>query len=147
MKLFNSAFEVSLRALLLLSQTANINMTLDRIVAYDFISLYGRYFDLSETNLHGDNDFGFSELSARRGVMQTALKDLVLDGLVKATRRNNGFCYVITTVGLDFCRAQTTDYANAYRCLVNSTHKKFASMTEVEIMSAISQKATDTLRR
>ena len=147
MKLFNSTFEVSLRALLLLSQTANANMTLDRIVSYDFISLYGRYFDLSETNLHGDNDFGFSELSARRGVMQVALKELVLDGLVKATRRQNGFCYEITTVGLDFCRTQTTDYANAYRCLVNAAHKKYAGMTEVEIMTSISQKATYTLRR
>ena len=147
MKLFNSTFEVSLRVMLVLSQTANANMTLDRIVAYDFIAIYGRYFDLAESNLHGDNDFGFSELSARRGVMQTAIKDLVLDGLVKAIRRSNGFCYEITSIGRDFCKAQTTDYAEAYRHLVCSVHNKYANMTEVEIMSVISQNATNALRR
>lgn len=85
-KLFNSTFEVSLRALLLLSQTADVNMTIDRIVAYDFISLYSRHFDLAEINLHGDNEYGFSELSARITVMQAALKELVLDGLAKIIR-------------------------------------------------------------
>ena len=85
--------------MLLLSQTADVNMTIDRIVAYDFISLYSRHFDLAEINLHGDNEYGFSELSARRTVMQAALKELVLDGLAKAIRRKDGFCYEITDTG------------------------------------------------
>jgi len=146
-KLFNSTFEVSLRALLLLSQTADANMTIDRIVAYDFISLYSRHFDLAEINLHGDNEYGFSELSARRTVMQAALKELVLDGLAKAIRRKDGFCYEITDTGTAFCQKQVTDYANTYRRLASATHKKFKTMTEGEIMAIISQKATHALRR
>lgn len=146
-KLFNSTFEVSLRAVLLLSQATAVNMTIDRIVAYDFISLYSNHFDLSEMNLHGDNEYGFGELSARRTVMQSALKGLVLDGLVKATRRKYGFCYEITDAGVAFCKKQTTDYANTYRQLAKATHKKFTKMTEVEIMTVISQKATHALRR
>ena len=146
-KLFNSTFEVSLRALLLLSQTADANMTIDRIVAYDFISLYSRHFDLAEINLHGDNEYGFSELSARRTVMQAALKELVLDGLAKAIRRKDGFCYEITDTGTAFCQKQVTDYANTYCQLARTTHKNFKTMTEVEIMAIISQKATHALRR
>ena len=146
-KLFNSTFEVSLRALLLLSQTADVNITIDRIVAYDFISLYSRHFDLAEINLHGDNEYGFSELSARRTVMQAALKELVLDGLAKAIRRKDGFCYEITDTGAAFCQKQTTDYAKTYCRLASATHKKFKTMTEVEIMTIISQKATHALRR
>ena len=146
-KLFNSTFEVSLRALLLLSQTADVNMTIDRIVAYDFISLYSRHFDLADINLHGDNEYGFSELSARRTVMQAALKELVLDGLVKAIRGKNGFCYEITDAGAAFCKKQTTDYANTFRQLAKTTHNKFSKLTEVEIMAVISQKATYALRR
>ena len=146
-KLYNSTFEVSLRALLLLSQTTDMNVTIDRLVAYDFISLYSRHFDLADTNLHGDNEYSFSELSTRRAVMQTALKELVLDGLVKATRRKDGFCYEITDTGTAFCKKQTTDYANTYRQLAKATHKKFIKMTEVEIMAVISQKATQALRR
>lgn len=146
-KLFNSTFEVSLRALLLLSQTADVNMTIDRLVAYDFISLYGRHFDLAEVNLHGDNEYGFSELSARRAVMQAALKELVLDGLARATRRKDGFCYEITEIGTAFCKRQTTDYAKTYRQLANATHQKYKEMTEVEVMAVINQKATIALRR
>lgn len=133
--------------MLLLSQTADVNMTIDRIVAYDFISLYSRHFDLADINLHGDNEYGFSELSARRTVMQAALKELVLDGLAKAIRRKDGFCYEITDTGAAFCQKQTTDYAKTYCWLASATHKKFKTMTEVEIMTIISQKATHALRR
>jgi hypothetical protein len=146
-KLFNSSFEVSLRVVLLLSQIGNADMTLDRIVGYDFISLYSRYFDLVDINLHGDNEFGFSELSARRVVVQAALKNLVLDGLVKANRLEGGFCYEITDAGSAFCKKQISDYANTYRNLVISTHKKYENVTEVELMAVISRKATQALRR
>lgn len=79
--------------------------------------------------------------------MQAALRELVLDGLTKATRRKDGFCYEITDAGVAFCKRQTTDYANTYRQLARATHKKFKTMTEVEIMAVINQKATHALRR
>lgn len=146
-KIFNSAFEVSLRIMLMLSQTVGSDMSIDRIVAYDFISLYSAYFDLADVNLHGDNEFGFSELSARRGVVQDALKVLVLDGLVKVRRCRSGFCYEITEAGVAFTKGQKTDYANSYRSLVRKVHKRYAEIAEIEIMTIISQKATYALRR
>ena len=138
-KIFNSAFEVSLRIMLMLSQTVGSDMSIDRIVAYDFISLYSAYFDLAE--------FGFSELSARRGVVQDALKVLVLDGLVNVRRCRSGFCYEITEAGVAFTKGQKTDYANSYRSLVRKVHKRYAEIAEIEIMTIISQKATYALRR
>ena len=76
-------------------------MTLDRIVAYDFIAIYGRHFGIADANLHGDNDYGFSELSTRRAVLQDSLKALVLDGLVRATRQSEGFCYKMMKQAID----------------------------------------------
>lgn len=122
-------------------------MTLDRIVAYDFIAIYSRHFGIADANLHGDNDYGFSELSTRRAVLQEALKTLVLDGLVKATRQSEGFCYKITDTGYRFCRGQKTEYANTYRQLVKVTHKKYEEASEVELMTAISRKSAEALRR
>ena len=136
-----------MRIMLMLSQTVGSDMSLDRIVAYDFISLYSAYFDLSDTNLHGDNEFGFSELSARRDVVQDALKGLVLDGLVKVRRCRSGFCYETTEAGVAFTKGQITDYANSYRSLVRKVHKCYSEMAEIEIMTIISQKATHALRR
>ena len=73
-KLFNSTFEVSLRLMLLLSVTGDVPMTVDRIAAYDVITIYSRDFGLSEEVLHGDNEFGLSEFASRRNKTQIALR-------------------------------------------------------------------------
>ena len=69
---FNSTFEVSLRILLLLSESGDAGLSIDRIAAYDFITIYSRYFDLSDRVLHGENEFGYSEIASRRNKAQTA---------------------------------------------------------------------------
>lgn len=146
-KLFNSTFEVSLRIIMLLSAIAGTEMTIDRIVAYDFMSVYGRYFGLSDENLHGDNNYGFSEFSTRRTVVQDALKTLVTDGLIKASRRDAGFCYEVSQSGRKFAKNQKTEYAAEYCRIVKVTHKKYKSKSEVELMTVISNKSTEALRR
>ena len=50
-ELFNSPFELSLRVLIILN-TAQLRLTIDKIVAYDFISTYSSDFGISESNLH-----------------------------------------------------------------------------------------------
>mgnify|MGYP007135424621 FL=1 len=94
-KIFNTTFESSLRILLLLSVSGDEQMTLDRIADYDFITIYSKYFGISDMALHGENEFGLSEFAARRGMMQSTMKSLVLDGLVSVKRRQNGFQYSI----------------------------------------------------
>lgn len=136
-----------MRALLLLSIAEGENMTLDRIVAYDFITIYSRHFGIENTNLHGDNDYGFSELSIRRSALQEALKTLALDRLVKAVRQSEGFCYKITETGYGFCSGQKTEYANTYRKLAKATHEKYEAASEVELMTMISRKSAEALKR
>lgn len=122
-------------------------MNLDRITAYDFITIYSKYFGISDVNLHGDNNFGFSEFSAKRTVVQEATRELVLDGLISAIHRKNGFCYVVTDTGRNFCASQNNDYANDYRAMVTNTHKHYRTMTDVDILAEISQRSTESLRR
>lgn len=97
-KIFNTTFESSLRILLLLSVSEDEQMTLDRIADYDFITIYSKYFGISNMALHGENEFGLSEFAARRGMMQITMKSLVLDGLVSVKRRQNGFQYSISAI-------------------------------------------------
>ena len=82
LKLFNSTFEVSLRLMLLLSVANDAPMSVDRIAAYDVITIYSRDFGLSNEVLHGDNEFGLSEFASRRSKTQVALRELVLNGSV-----------------------------------------------------------------
>ncbi len=58
--IFNTSFEVSLRILIILN-TVQTRLSIDRITALDFIAIYGKDFGVSEYNLHGDNDYRFSE--------------------------------------------------------------------------------------
>ena len=146
-RLFNTTFELSLRAVLLLSVSDRRDMTLDRIAAYDFIAIYGVYFGLTENNLHGENDYSFSEFTSRRELLNEALRSLVLDGLVRATHRKSGFCYEITEGGRSFCDKQCTEYANAYRTMVSKTNQEFGHRPEVDLLAIISKKAKEALRR
>ena len=72
-RLFNTPFELSLHVVLLLD-VANAEITLDRITAYDFITIYCEDFGVADKSLNGENGFAFSELSARRSLTKTAIK-------------------------------------------------------------------------
>lgn len=95
-KVFNTEFEISMRLLLVLSLSNNNKFTIDKLVTADFISNYSKEFGLSNSNLHGDNEFSFSEFSARRSLSQQAIKQLVLENLVRVSYSNDGFIYSIT---------------------------------------------------
>lgn len=146
-KLFNSEFEISLRILLLLSEVDNSGITIDRIVAYDFITIYNKYFEISEINLNGDNNFGFAEIASRRIHIQNSLKTLVLDKLISVLRKEDGFRYCINADGRKFSQQLTTDYALMYRAMAKKTIKAFNNKSDVVILSLISKKSTEALRR
>lgn len=57
---FNSIFENSLRLLILLD-IYDMPQTVDMLYAVDFMTVYGRSFGITETNLNGYNEYRFSE--------------------------------------------------------------------------------------
>lgn len=145
-KLFNSEFETSLRIMLLLSVCGK-EITIDRIAEYDLLTVYSRYFDLSEQVLNGDNDFGFSEYAARRKKIQETLKVMVLDGTVKVIRSTDGFRYAITETGLSASKKMQSEYAAIYKKLVKISVLKFGNKTDSEIMDEINNASIKFLRR
>ena len=145
-KLFNSTFEVSLRLMLLLSVTGDVPMTVDRIAAYDVMTIYSRDFGLSEEVLHGDNEFGLSEFASRRNKTQIALRDLVLNGSVKALTSNKGFSYQITPVGKSVAENMVTQYATDYKRLAKITAARYRSMKDEDIMTVINTTSEESLR-
>lgn len=145
-KIFNSTFETSLRIMLLLSVCGN-GITADKIAGYDLLTVYSRYFDLSDQVLNGDNDFGFSEYAARRKNIQGTLKDMVLEGTVKVARGNDGFRYAITEAGFNVSKNMQSEYAVMYKKLALITASKFRNKTDSEIMDVINRASMKSLRR
>ena len=145
-KVFNTEFEISMRLLLVLSLSNN-KFTIDKLVTADFISNYSKEFGLSNSNLHGDNEFSFSEFSVRRSLSQQAIKQLVLENLVRVSYSNDGFIYSITERGLALCSSLASDYANEYRLYAHKAIIYMDSKNEKELLNLISREASKSLRK
>lgn len=112
--ILGSKFEASLRILLLLGAAQEIALTEGEIVALDYITVYAHDFGLAESNLHGSGKYRFGEFTSRRPTISTAIRQLVLDGLVVVLRSSGGFQYKLGSDGLDFALSLETEYADTY---------------------------------
>ncbi len=138
--LFNSTFEMELRVAVLLSEGAEQKFSVDRILAMDFITCYGKVFRFSDSNLHGDNSYMYSELSNRRALIQEAVKPLVYRGIIAATV-SNGYLYQITDAGLNYVNSLESEYAQIYRSIAKEVIAELGNMTDEELMNAIHSKS------
>lgn len=146
-EIFNSSFETGLRVLLVLSSIQPKTATIDRIAAYDFITIYGRDFGVSHINLHGDSNFNFSELASKRASFNEGIKEFVLNGLISINRTQEGFTYFLNDKGKKYVESLSSDYANQYLEIIQKVHKKFAGTSDEGIINLINKKAIKELRR
>ena len=145
-KLFNTPFELSLHVVLLLDMT-DTGLTLDRIAAYDFIAIYCEDFGVADRSLNGENGFAFSELSARRNLTKTAIKDLVVDGLVVATDDETGILYSVSDIGKKMSEGFQSEYAERYKELMHLVVDKYGNYSDVQLFNEINRQSTKSLRR
>lgn len=139
-KVFNSELELSLRIMLTL-YTASRELNADEIVLSDFITIYSHEFGLSRNSLHGDNEFSFSELAARREQFNNALKGLVVNGYVTVLTDNNGFTYQISDLGESVCDSMSTDYSDTYIENSYNAQEYMKDKTTTELFSYINRLA------
>lgn len=62
---FNTAFETSLRLLILLDES-DVDLDVESIQTVDFMATYGKEFSIAENSANGDNPFMFCELATRK---------------------------------------------------------------------------------
>lgn len=145
--IFNSSFEAGLRVLLLLSSICPQSATVDRITAYDFMTIYGKDFGVSEINLHGDSNFNFSELASKRAQCNEGIKEFVLNGLISIRRTNEGFTYTLNSAGKKYISSLSSDYAKQYLTTSKAVQNKFSALSDEELLNQINKKAIKELRR
>lgn len=95
---FNSVFEISLRVLCILNEN-NKPISLERIYCLDFISTYAKDFGYYSINLHGNNNYNYSEFTTRIRLIKDSLKDLVLQRYVDFSVTPKGLLYSISKKG------------------------------------------------
>ena len=146
-EIFNTPFESGLRALLILYSNDSEGLTIDRIVAYDFMTIYGGELGLSERNLHGINHYSFSELSSKRTICSEGVKCFVLDGLISFIQNKEGFIYSLTPAGKQYVEKLESNYKEQFLKSLNEVQKKYDRVPDTELVRIINNAAVNALRR
>lgn len=144
MKIFNTAFESELRALMLLSVFNNSPLSLDQITLLDFITIYGKAFRVSTYDLHGNNLYKFSELNARRSMFKNGLKRGVLDHFIQLRYSSvSGFLYKINDQGLMYVDTLSSTYKTEYIAILKNVKDKFGHKSPKELLAIYKDKALE----
>lgn len=140
-KIFNTPFENMLR-ILLLTETVNKSMNIDRMAALDFICIFGKKCRVLDKNLHGDNEFGFSEFTTKRERITEAAKLAVKNNFLMVENTKDGFAYSINARGKQVNKGLQSPYARAYVIGAKIVISRFSAYSDEEILEYISDLST-----
>lgn len=141
-----STFEISLRILLMLNKLSPMKLDEQQIGAIDFISVYAADFGLLDENLHGYSNYRYSEFPARKQIVTSALKNLVLDGYVRLYPTSIGYTYSILEVGKTVCDKLTSSYAKEYILAVQSVIDRFDKANAAAMLKEINRLTIQSLQ-
>jgi hypothetical protein len=144
---YNTIFEVSLRVLMTLEASPRDWLSADRITAADFICTYGKDFGVTDSNLHGDNSYRYSEFALRREITKEALKSLVSRRLADVTATAEGFAYALSRDGGEYCAELVCGYSDEYRELAQAVKALTAGMTERDVIALIHGRSLSSVQR
>ena len=139
---FNTPFENMLR-ILLLCNTFKKPANADRLVALDFICIFGKKCKVLDKNLHGDNEFGFSEFTTKRERITEAIKLAVKNNFLEVEKSGDGFLYSISERGIAVVKSLESPYAHDYTVGAKIVCNRFASFTDEGILKYISDLSTE----
>ncbi len=146
-EIFNSVFELSLRALLVL-KAAQRPLTEEEVATADFITVYGTDFGIADVNLHGDNSYKYCESATRHKKIDAALKDLTLHGLIELVlSEKTGMVYKINSAGDSLCDSLESTYAKEYLLYSQRALQYISSRGIKVIRSEILRKSQSNIRR
>ena len=140
-KIFNTPFENMLR-ILLLTETVNKPMNIDRMAALDFLCIFGKKCRVLDKNLHGDNEFGFSEFTTKRERITEAAKLAVRNNFLMVENTKDGFAYSINARGKQVNKGLQSPYARAYVIGAKIVNSRFSAYSDEEILEYISDLST-----
>lgn len=141
-----SAFEISLRILLMLNELLPSKLDEQQIGEIDFIAVYAADFGLLDENLHGYSNYRYSEFPARKQMVSSALKNLVLDKYVRLYPTSSGYRYSLLDSGKTVCSKLTSGYAKEYILAVQSVVDSFDKTDAPNMLKEINRLTIQSLK-
>lgn len=138
-KIFNSKFEVALRLLLILFTFSDKVFTNQRLLSYDFLTLYAKNFNIFFKNINGDNMFYIGEYSYIKNMYKESINFLLLKGLI--TINNEASTYKISPIGIEYIRKIESDYKKEYINVLGFVNKKYVDTSDDDLEKLITNNA------
>ena len=145
--LLGSEFETFLRILILFEAAFEKHLNEETIAMLDFMTIYSRDFEITDSNLHGESNYRFAEVTSRRELVKSALKRLVLDGLINISQTKNGFEYTLSQDGLEFASHLDSEYADSYYETAVQVLEKTSGMSQQSLNEQINNRIIASLQR
>jgi hypothetical protein len=143
--MLGSEFEMSLRILLMMNSLSDIWLDDVQIASIDFIAVYSADFCLLDENLHGYGNYRFGEYAARKELVSSALRELVLGRYISLNAAPDGYRFSITPKGKDVCQKLTSSYADEYMIAIKAVSKRFDINDSSAMIRAINANAEKSL--
>lgn len=144
-KLFNSEYEIRLRMLLLL-YVVRRPLSVDKITSLDFISVYGKDFEIGGNNIHGSSPYRFAEITNRRAMVSEAIKTNVIDGMLNVNT-SDGYSYSLTERGKSYVEAFNCSYVSKYYKNAEKAMAKYGNLSEAVLMKKIQEHCYELVER
>jgi hypothetical protein len=127
---FNSAVEVGLRALAVLTASHPVAHGLQRLTVLDYLVVHSDDVPGGPPGLHPRTPYRAGELLLRRGVLEEGLLLYQSRGLVDRRFLPQGVFYVATDIAAAFLDALTGRYVESLRDRATWATERFASITD-----------------
>lgn len=134
---FNSAVEVGLRALAILTASHPVAHGLQRLTVLDYLVVHSDDVPDGPPGLHPQTPYRAGELLLRRGVLEEGLLLYQSRGLVERRFQPDGVFYVATDTAAAFLDALTGRYVEALRDRAAWVTEHFASMTDEALFDLV----------
>lgn len=137
---FNTAVEIGLRALSVLTAAYPSAYSLQKLVVFDYVVVHSDDVPNGPAGLHPQTPHRGGELLVRRGVLQEGLLLYQSRGLVEQVYRKNGVFFKATERSAAFLDALVADYVVALRERASWAVDRFGALDDRELDAIIRDK-------
>lgn len=136
----DSEIEYGLRALILISELDDIDLSFEKLLIYDYMLTNFKDFDNSFESVNPDTSYRFSKLVVKRQAYKDGLNYCVIKNLIDINFSPKGILYTKTALTSIFISHMNTPYIDKLKQCANIIHDVFGSVGFEELQKLIENK-------
>jgi hypothetical protein len=136
----DSEIEYGLRALILISELDDIDLSFEKLLIYDYMLTNFKDFDNSFESVNPDTSYRFSKLVVKRQAYKDGLNYCVIKNLIDINFSPKGILYTKTSLTSIFISHMSTPYIDKLKQCANIIHDVFGSVGFEELQKLIENK-------